>query len=186
MEKTSLIAKILSGSATEGEKQAFAEWMNLHEENREEFKLIKLLYHQRKMENDEDSFYEGLNIIKDRFYLRQRKARLRKNAFVFTFSSVLYSIILVLSYFYSSNNSKSSYITFDHALLGHVIPIMEDAYGIKIEVESKAVLACTIKGTFYQDRNPHKVLQLLTQAANLSTEKFEGKYLIKGNGCMKY
>jgi transmembrane sensor len=71
---------------------------------------------------------------------------------------------------------------FDDVPLSEVIPILEDAYHVHIELKNKNLANCRLH-TRFNDETIERVMELIAETFSIQIENNNGHYLLNGNGC---
>src|SRR5258706_6205175 len=99
MDKSVIIFKVLSGHASELEKNELNIWITQSDANREEFNNLKLLWESSgEAERKDDHFYDGLYKIQAKIRQRQRRKRTK---FIVWIGPVAIGLTGLLLYFVS-------------------------------------------------------------------------------------
>ncbi|MBS1680971.1 MAG: DUF4974 domain-containing protein [Bacteroidetes bacterium] len=186
MDKTALIHKVLSNTATEVEKKELEDWLLQSPENQTEFEDIKLLWEtsnespQHSMKNKVN---DALNKIKTTM---QSKRRRQANTKAVLALITIIILALAILYFLSKQNRRPSRdLMFSNETLANVITVLEKEYDVNIDLEDQTK-DCAFTGSFYQAANIEVVLETIDNAMN-TQHKFlnERHYQLVGSGCPK-
>jgi len=182
MDRTTIIFRVLSGTASDSENLAIAKWLDASDENQSEFRDLKLLWtnlQYTKTEKD-DSFYNGLRKIKEQVYTRARK---RKAAQLLVSIFFIFSLVAVFAIYFSLS-PPSTHLAFDKVRLQDVITTVEDKYRIKVEAREVSALSCLFTGSFNNVDGADEIIRSIGLALNLKYEVIEkDRYRFSGNGC---
>ena len=185
MDKSVMIFKVLSGQASELEKEDLDRWITQSDANREEFDDLKLLWESSREEQRKDNhFYDSLYKIQAKIRQRQRRKRSR---FIVWIGLVAMGLTGLLLYFAFPPTLSSDNLRFNHTPLRLVVDALESKYHIQIEAENKEILACEFTGSFYMVDNPQDAIRSVCSALSLKYEVVsEERYRLTGFGCVKY
>jgi ferric-dicitrate binding protein FerR (iron transport regulator) len=186
MSKADLIYKVLSGVASDVEKQELERWVAGSEANRQEYKDLELLYRLSRVRRDvlEDSrYYERLERIR-------RTARARFNRKVRTRQAYCLAGALAcvgLAYFIAIHaviDFRPASLQFQDQALQEVLELVERTYGIEVRVEQSALASCRFTGTFYRVDQPDDVIRSISRAVSAHVVAIgPRKYRLLGGGC---
>ncbi len=180
MDHVTLIYKVLAGDATVVEQLALKRWLADREANIVEFEEIKGLLEKSvdATRADRDEFYQGWSRIQRIVRIRRRRRNRRRWGLVCILVVLLSAVIVIMI-----PSQRSKIQKFDNEPLAAVIPALERAYGIKIEVGSVTLLRCRYSGTFY-NVPAAVVVNSLSASLNVScVETAPGRYYLDGKGC---
>lgn len=189
MDLEYLINRVLTGHATEEERDQLEKWKLERPANIEEFESLKLLWtfsQQPDAPKQTDSgFYDGLINIRAQIENknREKKKIRRRNILLARFSGVA---IFVIALFLIRETSFSSHavLKFDDMALGSVIKTIEREYNVVITVNNRELLACRFTGIFYGKYPAPEVIETLASALELECEsQSQGNYRLTGAGC---
>lgn len=162
MDRVSYIYRVLSGEASEVEKQELKDWIAMNPENKEEFENIRLLWESEQrtepvnsQESDQD--FEKLRSRIKKHHVRNRRTR--------TALFVLASLMLVSTTLIWINryNAGSPGYRFDEVALTNVIALLESRYDIQVEVPNPELLQCLYSGIFFRTKHEGEVLRAMEQ-----------------------
>lgn len=74
------------------------------------------------------------------------------------------------------------HFVFDDVPLSEVIPILERAYNVRIELKNKDLGNCRLR-TRFNDESISRVLSLIAETFSLKIDSDNGRYLLDGAGC---
>ena len=185
MDKTTLIYKVLAGTAADTEKRELDEWIGRSEANRAEYEDIRLLWENTKgtgKDGDDIHFYDGLDQIRNLMQQRRKRKRRKKvivSVVLLVFGAVMFGYLILLP----PVLHPFAYQKFENTTLDSVIHTLEQQYRIDIEVDDRKVLACRFTGAFY-NQSVEDIVRVIASNLNLTYEVGgEGRYLLTGQGC---
>ena len=186
MNKTPIIYRVLSGTASEPEKKELDEWLALSEGNRLEFDDIKLLWENSSPQDQsipKSQFYDGLIKIKALMQHKLKKRERNKRTVALIILIVLI-LTLLLFFLFRKNTETNEYIKYDKVSLSFVLQALEKKYDVSIELEKRDIANCKFTGAFYMANNVNSILQALDEALSLKHESVgPRKYRLTGTGC---
>lgn len=199
MDKSWMIDKVLSGKASEREKDELNTWIATDPEIKNDYEDMKLLWDNARRIGDidhDDSFYDGLRKIEKKINLLRKKGTKIKFYKTMSMIAVLAAIVFTIStalkkhvarttgYDHAIDSPYTDNLRFDDATLEKILKTLETKYGIVVEIKDKELLHCRFTGTFYQDVTPDDILYTLAQAMDLEYKMLDSKkYTLKGKGC---
>lgn len=182
MNRSELIFRVLSNQATSQEVKELDAWVNQSKDNREEYEDIKLLWDnsQENEDNDkDDSFYDGLNGIKQTIQGRKRQRQARVILLIFALIFVLY---LALSNVPWSREPISLQLV--DVPLSDLPIIFRERYKVDVTVPDN-LLACQFSGILYHE-SAVDALRIIAESLDLTYLKIDkDSFVMVGNGCFE-
>lgn len=205
MDYGKLIYKVLSGHASEVDKEELNNWLAEDPANAEEYEDIKLLYQADldfdKNENEQDEhFYDGLRNVQIRIDRIKRKRKIVEFGKLVGASVIISSIVFVvtLNQIHSYRKKEitkesgkstsaiflSDNLVFEDVTLKKIFDTLESRYHLSILTGNKNLLSCRFTGTFYRGISIDDLLYTLAESEDLNfTIKAPGEIELEGKGC---
>ncbi|MBX2968317.1 MAG: DUF4974 domain-containing protein [Cyclobacteriaceae bacterium] len=167
MDRVSYIYRVLSGVASEVEKQELEDWIAMNPENKEEFENIRLLWeseqHTKSVSSQEsDRDFEKLNTLIKQQQVRKKRIRAYLYALI-----ILILTLIGMAWLNRSGQGLPGY-RFDEVALKNVIAVLESRYDIQIEVPNPELLQCLYSGSFFRTKQEGEVLRAMEQVLDVT------------------
>ena len=185
MDKYVLIHKVLSGVASQAEKDNLDHWISISEANKSEFNDIKLLHENSDDATEHhltDHFYDGFNKIVHKIHGMNEVRKNRRQQLALLAITLGLCLIAFLSMVFT-HDKADEYLTFDDDSMEVVVTALQKEHDIEIDIQSAAILKCKFTGTFYGNE-VGKVMRSIAGSLNLEYEKIGAKHFsLGGIGC---
>ena len=203
MDYAKLIYKVLSGQASEVDKEELNNWLAKDPANVEEFEDIKLLYQAGqdfdKNESELDKhFYDGLRNVRTRIDWIKRKRKIRKFGIAAGASLIISALVFVvtLNQIHTYRKARttvapgkatillSDNLVFEDEPLMKIFEILESKYHLTIRISNESLLSCRFTGTFYRGTSVNDMLYTLAQSEDFKLiAKTSKTFELHGGGC---
>lgn len=196
MDRYTLMHRVLSGTATDAERDELHQWISSDPLNAGAFEEMKILYSNDDLTGSDEEHYEGLKKLQDA--IKQLKQEKRKQRWYNNIGvSILISavVFIVSIYLFNLDTPRqrtdnvadivlSNDLQFNNATLGSILELLEDQYHLAFTTNTCDLLSCTFTGTFYHGISLADLIRTLAQAENLKIIFVDDKKMeISGGGC---
>jgi ferric-dicitrate binding protein FerR (iron transport regulator) len=183
MSRSDIIYRVISGNATEEEREEVARWIAFSKANREEYEDLKLFYRFSKkngpVRRADVHFEERFEQIRRRATMRlKRKARIRHARFLVgalvcvTFAAFLWGQVIM--------GIRPMSLQFQDQELRQVLTVVEREYGIEVHIDEAALESCRFTGTFHRVHEPEILVLAISDAINAHFERRRpGEYSLR-------
>lgn len=186
MSKAAAIYKVLSGNASEEEREQMVRWIGQSAANRKEYEDLVLLYRLSKQYRGvrrDGRYYERLGRIG-----RLARARLGRKARVQRIRRLIVAFVCIALAAFLGSQAVSDFrpatLQFQDQTLRQVLPVVERAYGIEVRIEDDALRSCRFTGTFHRVDQPEDIIRSISEAIRADlVSTAPGKYRLLGGGC---
>lgn len=196
MDRYTLMHRVLSGTATDAERDELHQWISSDPLNAGAFEEMKILYSNDDLTGPDEEHFEGLRKLQESIrQLKQEKKRQRwyNNIGV---SILISAVVFIVSiYLFNLDTPRqrtdnvadivlSNDLQFNNATLGSILELLEDQYHLAFTTNTRDLLSCTFTGTFYHGISLADLIRTLAQAENLNIIFVDEKKMeISGRGC---
>lgn len=196
MDRYTLMHRVLSGTATDAERDELHQWISSDPLNAGAFEEMKILYSNDDLTGPDEEHFEGLRKLQESIrQLKQEKKRQRwyNNIGV---SILISAVVFIVSiYLFNLDTPRqrtdnvadivlSNDLQFNNATLGSILELLEDQYHLAFTTNTRDLLSCTFTGTFYHGISLADLIRTLAQAENLKIIFVDEKKMeISGRGC---
>lgn len=196
MDRYTLMHRVLSGTATDAERDELHQWISGDPLNAGAFEEMKILYSNDDLTGPDEEHFEGLRKLQESIrQLKQEKKRQRwyNNIGV---SILISAVVFIVSiYLFNLDTPRqrtdnvadivlSNDLQFNNATLGSILELLEDQYHLAFTTNTRDLLSCTFTGTFYHGISLADLIRTLAQAENLKIIFVDEKKMeISGRGC---
>lgn len=196
MDRYTLMHRVLSGTATDAERDELHQWISSDPLNAGAFEEMMILYSNDDLTGPDEEHFEGLRKLQESIrQLKQEKKRQRwyNNIGV---SILISAVVFIVSiYLFNLDTPRqrtdnvadivlSNDLQFNNATLGSILELLEDQYHLAFTTNTRDLLSCTFTGTFYHGISLADLIRTLAQAENLKIIFVDEKKMeISGRGC---
>jgi len=194
MEKSKLIHRALTGSATTSEREELEKWLSGSSENQEEYEDLKFLYatslpSDAKTDEEAEAAWRKIENAIERIKVNARRLMLIK---MLSLSTAIY-LIALFNYeallparqpdFVIADNTLANTMYFRDTPIQSVIDTLAIKNCLRVKFSSDELVRCKFTGVFKRGTPLEVVLQVIAKAIDLDITYAADEIVLVGNGC---